>query len=151
MKSTAAMESTTTEFPSEARAATEGVPTSDTPMVKTTECSRPRLRLAVWYSGTMLWADKSMLWAMESVLWSRDSSRITTQTFMMEIVAVDEGPAMGDVGVVVEYKPAAVPVESPVVPSPAKAGEEAESEAQAKVNAWSRDKESRIRIPAGPR
>jgi hypothetical protein len=57
----------------------------------------------------------------------------------VEIVAIDDGCAVGDVGVVVIHHVMVMPVRSPVVPSPAVAAKKADSETQAKGNAGSRD------------
>ena len=69
---------------------------------------------------------------------------------VMEVVALDECSAVRDVGVVIIDHRVAMPVESPVVPSPAVTAKEAELEAQAKANSRSCEVQSRIRIPAGP-
>jgi hypothetical protein len=69
---------------------------------------------------------------------------------MTEIVAIDERSAMGDVGVVVINDGAVMPVESPVMPSPAKAAEVANSKAYAERNRRASDENAWNRIPSGP-
>ncbi|HEX3400477.1 MAG TPA: hypothetical protein VHT74_09140, partial [Acetobacteraceae bacterium] len=56
-----------------------------------------------------------------------------------------------DEGTVVEQHRMVGPVEAPVVPSPAKAGEEADPDTEAESDAWSREIESRVRVPARQR
>jgi hypothetical protein len=69
---------------------------------------------------------------------------------MTEIVAIDERSAMGDVGVVVINDGAVMPVESPVMPSPAKAAEVANSKAYAERNRRAANEDAGNRIPSGP-
>jgi hypothetical protein len=68
----------------------------------------------------------------------------------IEIVAIDDGCAVGDVGIVIVDYAMVVPVGSPVVPSPAEAAEEADAEAQAEGNAGSGDLQSWIGVPTRP-
>ena len=49
---------------------------------------------------------------------------------VIEIVAIDDRSAVGDVGVVVVDYPVATPVASPVIPTPPKSSEEADSESK---------------------
>ena len=53
------------------------------------------------------------------------------------VVAIDESPAVGDVPVMVVYQVVVAPIGSPVMPAPAKAGEDANS--QAECNPWPLD------------
>src|ERR1700722_5622636 len=71
-------------------------------------------------------------------------------TGVVEVVAIDEDAAVGNVGVVVVNDAVVMPVISPVVPTPTKASVEANSKAQAKCNSGARKKQSWIRIPARP-
>ena len=57
---------------------------------------------------------------------------------VVEVVAIDDGCAMGDVGVVVVDDVSVMPVKSPVVPSPTKPAKKQRLEAQAKNYAWTR-------------
>jgi len=69
---------------------------------------------------------------------------------VIEVVAIDEHPTVGYVGVVVINDTSVTPVRIPVVPAPAKAAEIADSKPEAKSNSRSGKIESRIRIPAWP-
>src|ERR1035438_5698239 len=71
-------------------------------------------------------------------------------TGAIEIVAIDENPAVGQVGSVFEDDPVIMPVVSPVSPPPAKTAKEAESEAEAPRQTRPRKVQSWIPIPAGP-
>src|SRR5580658_6237817 len=62
---------------------------------------------------------------------------------------VDDAPAMRDVRVVVVDAPAAAPIVSPTIPSPAKPSEESNTETQSPIDSRTIPKKSRIRIPAG--
>src|SRR5271169_4547627 len=68
----------------------------------------------------------------------------------IEIVAIDENSAVGDVGAVVEHNPVVVPIVSPVSPSPAKPADEANSKAKAPREPCPREAQSRIPVPVGP-
>src|ERR1700683_3230204 len=62
---------------------------------------------------------------------------------------IDDAPAMRDVRVVVVDAPAAAPIVSPTIPSPAKPSEESNTETQSPIDSRTIPKKSRIRIPAG--
>jgi hypothetical protein len=65
-------------------------------------------------------------------------------------IAIDDRPAVRHIGVVVVDDPsAAVPVVTPMVPSPAKAGEGSNPEAESESDPGTIPKKSRIRIPTG--
>src|SRR5260370_38000750 len=67
-----------------------------------------------------------------------------------KIIAIDDGPAIRNVGVVVVYhSPCVVPIVSPVVPAPAEAAKVADSKAKPKTYSWAIQEKSRIRIPTG--
>ena len=77
------------------------------------------------------------------------SNAAAVKTAVIETIAVDDCPAMRDIRVVVIlYSPAVVPIESPIVPTPAEAAKEADPEAQSKTDAGTIPKKSWIRIPA---
>jgi hypothetical protein len=78
------------------------------------------------------------------------ASAIHTATSMAKVVAIRKCLAMGDVPCVVIHHRPVMPVESPVAPSPPIAGEETQSESNAKGNSCSSEIEPRIGIPAGP-
>lgn len=63
--------------------------------------------------------------------------------------AVGENSAVGDVAAVVEHN-SVTPVVTPMSPTPAKATEEADSKAKAKLNSRNPKVKSGIGIPAGP-
>src|SRR4030088_203159 len=65
-----------------------------------------------------------------------------------EIVVVDDRSAVGDVGIVVVYRPAAVPVVAPVVPAPSISSEKAHPESDSKSNSRSCEENPRHGIPA---
>jgi len=62
---------------------------------------------------------------------------------------IDDAPAMRDVRVVVVDAPAAAPIVSPTIPSPAKPSEESNTETQSPIDSRTIPKKSRIRIPTG--
>src|SRR6202011_554417 len=66
-----------------------------------------------------------------------------------EIVAVDDRPSVGDEGIVVVHRPAAVPVVSPVVPAPSISSEKTDPESDSKSNSRSCQENPGHRIPAG--
>ena len=67
-----------------------------------------------------------------------------------EMVAVNNGCAVGDVGVVVVDHVMVMPVASPMVPAPGETGKEADPEAYGKTNSRPGGVESRIPIPTWP-
>ena len=69
-------------------------------------------------------------------------------TAAIKVVAIDDGSAVGDIGVVVVYHPVAMPVASPVMPAPTKSSEQAHPEADSKSNSRSRQEDPRHGIPA---
>src|SRR5258708_39222141 len=80
----------------------------------------------------------------------KSATRIGVRAPAIEGVVISEDSAVGYVSVVVINDIVVMPVRSPVVPSPAKPAEIADSKAQAKRNSRAAEKQSRIRIPAGP-
>src|SRR6266853_1075125 len=67
----------------------------------------------------------------------------------VKVIAIDDSPAVRDVGiVVVDDSPFVVPIVVPMVPTPAEAAEESDPESQSKTDPRAIPKESRIRIPA---
>src|ERR1700687_1812654 len=86
----------------------------------------------------------------ESMLASRKSSRSSTVKSAAVIeAAIGENSAVRYVAVVVKHDPV-VPIVSPVSPSPAKPSKETDSKAQAPGEAWPREGQSGITVPAGP-
>src|SRR6266404_6501595 len=66
----------------------------------------------------------------------------------VKVVAIDDGSAVGDVGVVVVDHPVAMPVASPVMRAPSKSSEEADPEADSKSNSRPSQEDPRHGIPA---
>src|SRR5580692_12460554 len=71
-------------------------------------------------------------------------------TGAIEVVAIDENPAMRYVGVVVVNDAVVMPIVAPVVPAPAKPAKEADSKAEAECNSRTCKEQSWVRIPARP-
>lgn len=67
---------------------------------------------------------------------------------VIEIVAIDDCSAMGDIGVVVVDHPVAMPVTAPMIPTPPKSSEEADSESNTERDCGAGKKYSGDRIPA---
>ena len=67
---------------------------------------------------------------------------------VVEVVAIDDRSAVGDVGVVVVDHPMAMPVASPVVPAPTISSEETDAEPDSKSNPRSGKEDARHRVPA---
>src|SRR5258708_1584868 len=88
--------------------------------------------------------------ALKSASTMRSAAMIDVRAAAIEGVVIGEDSAVGYVSVVVINDIVVMPVRSPVVPSPAKPAEIADSKAQAKRNSRAAEKQSRIRIPAGP-
>src|SRR5205807_692758 len=90
----------------------------------------------------------------EPVVRARKPSRVWTPMEIAgvttEIAAIDERPAVGNVGVVVIDDRAVMPVESPVMPSPTKAAEVADSETYTEPNRRAADENAGNRIPSRP-
>ena len=70
------------------------------------------------------------------------------EVVVAEIVAINDRPAVGDVGVVVVNHPMAMPVASPVMPAPTISSEETDAEADSKSDPRSGQEDSRHGIPA---
>src|SRR5271157_2424919 len=68
----------------------------------------------------------------------------------IEIVAIDENSALGNVGVMVVDDPVVVPIVSPVSPAPAETAKKADSKTESERNSGTREEQPRIPIPAGP-
>jgi hypothetical protein len=84
-------------------------------------------------------AKRTGVGASESTLRPAEASAAGKATAMestgaIEIVVIDENPAVGDVGAAVEHDPVIMPVISPVSPPPAKTAKEADSKAEPKRN-----------------
>ena len=78
------------------------------------------------------------------------SAMIHTGTPTVETVTIYEGPAVGNICIVVVDDPPVMPIEVPVVPSPAVPAKKAQPEPYAKSDPWSREVESWICVPPGP-
>ena len=70
------------------------------------------------------------------------------EVVVAEIVPIDDRPAVGDVGVVVVNHPMAVPIASPVMPTPTIPSEETNAEPDSKSNPRSGQEDPRLGIPA---
>ena len=70
------------------------------------------------------------------------------EVVVAEIVAINDRPAVGDVGVVVVNHPMAMPVASPVMPAPTISSEETDAEPDSKSNPRSGEEDSRHGVPA---
>src|SRR6266436_8154258 len=70
------------------------------------------------------------------------------EVVVAEIVAINDRPAVGDVGVVVVNHPMAMPVASPVMPAPSKSSEEADSKSKPEGSGRAVKKDTRHGIPA---
>ena len=66
----------------------------------------------------------------------------------VKVVAIDDGSAVGDVGVVVVNHPMAVPIASPVMPAPTIPSEETDAEPDSKSDPHSSQENPRHGIPA---
>lgn len=102
-----------------ARAPTEGVSSSDTTMIESAE--RPGMH-------TPLMRPKSMRLAPEAACGS-PAVKPAAMRPGPEVIAINESAAVRDVGIVVVNDCMVVPVGSPVMPAPAIATEEPNSEA----------------------
>src|SRR6267154_1909352 len=70
------------------------------------------------------------------------------EVVVAKIVAINDRPAVGDVGVVVVNHPMAMPVASPVMPAPTISSEEADAEPDSKSDPRAGKEDSRHRVPA---
>ena len=66
----------------------------------------------------------------------------------IKVVAIDDGSAVGDVGVVVVNHPMAMPIASPVMPAPTISSEETDAEPDSKSNPHPSQEDPRHGIPA---
>ncbi len=88
--------------------------------------------------------------ALKSASTTKPAGMIEACASAIEVVAIGEDSAVGNVAVVVVNDIAVVPVKSPVMPSPTKAAKQSRLEAKAKNHTWSRKVEPGVRIPARP-
>src|SRR5580692_8895610 len=70
---------------------------------------------------------------------------------MSEVIPIYKGSTVADIGGVVKHHSPVVPVESPVMPSPAKAAEEPNSKADTKREVGAAKPDSWIWVPSRPR
>ena len=71
-----------------------------------------------------------------------------TKIASIEVIAINDRSAMRDISVVVVNCSSAMPVVSPVPPTPTKSSEEADAEADSKSNPYTAKEDSRHGIPA---
>ena len=65
------------------------------------------------------------------------TATIEARSVPMKAISIDDGRAMRDEGVVVvHHSPAAVPIESPTVPTPAEAAKQSHPKAESEGNSW---------------
>src|ERR1017187_938506 len=108
------------EASAKARLPTRGETSRDSSMIKAAECAGVSSRLAVGRRESMLApGESSRSPAMKSVCSVKSAGAI-------EVVAIDENSAVGNVGIVVKNDAVAMPVVSPVVPAPAESAKEAD-------------------------
>src|SRR5437016_4174507 len=146
MSSTAAMKTTSMGTTSKARPPAGGKASDVSAVIKPTERPRARSWLKVrsrrpMEPGTSAGRSASV----ERVAMVEVAA---IEVAVVEVVAIDDRSAVGDVGVVVVNHPMAMPVASPVMPSPSESSEEADPEANSKPNPWSRQEDPWHGIPA---
>src|SRR5271157_397611 len=95
------------------------------------------------------------VWRREAAFRGRKASAAGKATAMestgaIEIIAIDENSAVGDVDAVVKHDPVIMPIVSPVSPPPSETAEEANSKAKAPSEPRPREIQSRIPVPARP-
>jgi len=138
--------STSMEASTEARLPARRKASRDSSMIKAAECTGMRAWLGVWRRESMLRRTETSPAGSPAAM----KSPAMKSAGVIEVVAIDEDSAVGDVGVVVVNDSVVMPIISPVVPSPAKPAKEADSEAEAKRNPRTGKEQSWIRIPAWP-
>ena len=74
---------------------------------------------------------------------------VVIESGVIEVVAVDDRAAVGDIGVVVVSRAVTVPIIIPVMPAPPKSSKEADAEADSESNPRSGQEKPRHGIPAG--
>src|SRR5882672_4689227 len=72
---------------------------------------------------------------------------VVVEVSAVEVVAIDDRPTVGDIGVVIVDHPVAMPVPSPVIPAPPKSSEETDSKSGSEVESRTAIKDSGHRIP----
>jgi hypothetical protein len=141
MKSASTMKSASAVEPAtKTRLSAEGIRPNGAAMIKTAERTGVRAGLAVWGRKPMLRTCKS----------SCGCAVTNVPGVAREIVSIDERPTVGNVGIVVIDDRVVMPVESPVMPSPAKTAEVANSKAYTEGNCRAADENSGDWIPSGP-
>ena len=103
----------------------------DSSVIEAAECTGMRARLRMRCESMWATGESPRSGSMKS-------------TGAIEVVAIDENSAVGNVAVVVEENSMTTPVVSPVSPAPAKSAKEADSKAQAKRDSRAAKIESRI-------
>jgi hypothetical protein len=141
VKTSSAMKSASAVKPAtKTRLSAEGIRPNGAAMVKTAERTGVRGGLAVW-------GRKPMLRTCEC---SCSRTVMTAADVASEIVSINECSAVGNVRIVVIDDRVVMPVESPMMPSPAKAAEVANSKAYTEGNCRAADENSGDWIPSGP-
>ena len=126
----AATESASVETP-EAGLPTGGIASRNTAMTEPAERAGTRTGHRVRIAGT-----------------AKRRGTVEVGSRRMEIVPIDDRPALRDVGIVVVNHPSGtVPVEAPMVPAPTETAKEAYSETEPKSDSWASQEEAGIRIP----
>src|SRR5579872_6035931 len=140
MKTAATVKTAATE----ARSPAEGVAARDASMIESAERVGTRTGLEV---RRCVRAGNRESWIHSGTAAMKSRGVIEMRTSVIEMVAIDESSAVGDVGVMVVSHVVPAPVESPVAPAPPEASEQADPEAGAERDSRSADVESGIRSP----
>ena len=138
--------STSMEASTEARLPARRKASRDSSMIKAAECTGMRAWLGVWRRESMLRRTETSPAGSPAAM----KSPAMKSAGVIEVVAIDEDSAVGDVGVVVVNDSVVMPIISPVVPAPAIAAKEADAKAQAKRNSRPSKVQPWIPIPAWP-
>jgi hypothetical protein len=124
-----AVKSTSMGAASKARLPAGGKASDISAVIKATERAGTCTRLSVRsWSPMESWISASRSAPVERV------AMVKIAAVVIEVVAIDDRAAVGDVGVVVVNRGATVPIIIPVMPAPPKSAEEADSKTTAKVN-----------------
>src|SRR6266436_2268988 len=143
---TATMETTSVGATSKTRPPAGGKASDIATVIKATERSRARSRLKV--------RSRRPVKPRTSVARSASMERVAmvdvavAEIAVVEVVAIDDGSTVGDVGVVVVNHPMAMPVASPVMPAPTISSEETDAEPDSKSNPRSGKEDSLHGVPA---
>src|SRR6266481_3715869 len=137
---TATMESTSAGATSKTRPPAGGKASDIATVIKATERPGARSRLKV--------RSRRSVEPRTSAAGPASVERVAVvEVVVAEIVAINDRPAVGDVGVVVVNHPMAMPVASPVMPAPTISSEETDAEPDSKSNPRSGEEDSRHGVP----